>query len=101
MESIPDVLDVANSGYTLLFENERLRVMKMQLKPGQVSPMHNHPNDHMVYILNDAKLKLYLPDGDSAEYKLKSGKILWIEAGSHETENIGSSVASNIVTEVK
>lgn len=101
MKSIPDVLDVSDSGYTLLFENDRLRVMEMQLKPGQVSPMHNHPNDHMVYILNDAKLRLNLPDGESAEYDLKSGKILWIEAGSHETMNIGNSVARNIVTELK
>lgn len=101
MKSIPDVLDVSESGYTLLFENDRLRVMELQLEPGQISPMHYHPNDHAVFILNDAKLKLSLPDGDSAEYKLKSGKILWIEAGSHETENIGNTVARNIVTEVK
>lgn len=101
MNNIPDVLDVSESGYTLLFENERLRVMEMQLKPGQVSPMHNHPNAHMVYILTDSKLKLNFPEGDSAVYKLKRGKILWIEAGSHETENIGYSVARNIVTEVK
>jgi len=101
MANIQDVLKVANNGYNLLMENEKVRVMEVRLKPGQKSPMHNHPNDHVVYVINDAKFKLSFPDGKSSEFELKKGKALWIEAGPHETENIGKTDGHNLVIEIK
>ncbi len=101
MTNIPDVLKVTNSGYNLIMDNEKVRVMEMRLKPGQKSPMHNHPSDHVVYVFNDAKFKLSFPDGKMAEFDLKAGQALWIESGPHETENIGVTEGHNLVTEIK
>ena len=101
MSNILDVLEVPNSGYNLIMENEKVRVMEMKLKPGEKSQMHNHPNDHLVYVFNNAKFKLSFPDGKSNEFELKAGKALWIEAGPHETENIGTTNGHNLVTEIK
>ena len=101
MSNILDVLEVPNSGYNLIMENEKVRVMEMKLKPGEKSPMHNHPNDHVVYVFNNAKFKLSFPDGNSSEFELKAGQALWIEAGPHETENIGTTNGHNLVTEIK
>ena len=101
MPNIVDVLDVPNSGYSLIMENEKVRVMEMKLKPGEKSTMHNHPNDHVVYVFKNAKFKLSFPDGNSNEFELKAGQALWIEAGPHETENIGTTNGHNLVTEIK
>jgi quercetin dioxygenase-like cupin family protein len=101
MTKILDVLKVKGSGYNLLMENEKVRVMEMRLKPGQKSPMHNHPNDHVVYVFKDSKFKLSFPDGNSAEFELNAGQALWIEAGPHETENIGSTEGHNLIIERK
>ena len=101
MSNILDVLEVPKSGYSLIMENEKVRVMDMKLKPGDKSPMHNHPNDHVVYVFNNAKFKLSFPDGNSSEFELKAGQALWIEAGPHETENIGTTNGHNLVTEIK
>ena len=101
MAKIPDVLKVENSGYSLIMENDRVRVMEMQLEPGQKSPMHNHPNDHVVYVFKDANFKLSFPNNESAEFQLEAGKVLWIDAGPHETENIGSTQGHNLVMELK
>jgi quercetin dioxygenase-like cupin family protein len=101
MTNIPDVLEVTDSKYNLLMENEKVRVMEMRLKPGQKSPMHYHPNDHVVYVFKDAKFKLSFPNGKSTEFELKEGKVLWIEAGPHETENVGSTEGHNLVIETK
>ena len=101
MTNIQDVLKVSNSGYTLLLENDKVRVMEVRLKPGQKSPMHNHPSDHVVYVKNNAKFKLSFPDGKSAEIELQAGKVLWIEAGPHETENLGATEGHNLVIELK
>ena len=101
MSNILDVLEVPKSGYNLIMENEKVRVMEMKLKPGEKSLMHNHPNDHVVYVFNNAKFKLSFPDGNSNEFELKAGQALWIEAGPHETENIGTTNGHNLVTEIK
>jgi quercetin dioxygenase-like cupin family protein len=101
MSDILDVLEVPKSRYKLIMENEKVRVMEMKLKPGEKSPMHNHPNDHVVYVFNNSKFKLSFPDGNSDEFELKAGQALWIEAGPHETENIGTTNGHNLVTEVK
>jgi quercetin dioxygenase-like cupin family protein len=101
MANIPDVLRIQNNGYKLLMENEKVRVMEIRLDPGQKSPMHNHPDNHVVYVNSDARFKLSFPDGKSSEIDLKAGQALWLEAGPHETENVGKTRGHNIVIELK
>ncbi len=101
MAKIPDVLVAASNAYKLLLENDRVRVLEIRLKPGQKAPMHDHPNDHVVYILNDLSLKLTSADGKSGVNDLKAGQTLWLDAGAHEAENVGKTEMHNIVIEVK
>ena len=101
MASIPDVLEEKAKRYNLLMENESVRVMEMRLKPGQKSLMHNHPNDHVVYVFEDAKFNLSNPEGNSDEFELKAGDVLWIESGQHEAENTGTTEGHNLVVEIK
>ena len=101
MKQIPDVLKSAANAYKLLMENERVRVLEIHLKPGEKAPMHNHPNDHVVYVMNNTKFKLTFSDGKSGEFDLKAGQTIWMEAGSHATENIGTSEGHNLVVELK
>jgi len=98
---IPDVLTSAANAYTLLMENEKVRVLDIHLKPGEKAPMHNHPNDHVVYVINNARFKLTFSDGKTSEFDLKAGQAVWMEAGSHSTENIGTTEGHNLVVEVK
>ncbi len=101
MEQVSDVMEAAANAYELLMENDRVRVLAIRLAPGEKAPMHNHPSDHVVYVVNDAKFKLTFPDGNSDEIDLKAGQTLWMEAGSHATENTGNAPALNLVVEVK
>ena len=101
MEQIQDVLKVAAKAYKLLMENEKVRVLDIRLKPGDKAPMHNHPNGHVVYVMSNAKFKLTFPDGKTGEFDLKAGQTLWLEAGSHATENIGTTDGHNLVVEIK
>ena len=57
-----DPMQVGPNIYKLLFENERVRVFEVRFKPGERIAMHAHP-DHVVYMLDDGKLKLSSPDG--------------------------------------
>ena len=101
MADIPDALTAAPGAYGLLLENERVRVLELTLKPGQRAPMHQHPHDHVVYVLSSARFKLSFPGGEDAIFDLKAGQTLWIEAGPHETENLGTTEGHNLVVEIK
>jgi quercetin dioxygenase-like cupin family protein len=101
MEKIQDVLEVAANAYKLLMENKEVRVLDIRLKPGEKAPMHNHPNSHVVYVMNNARFKLTFSDGKTGEFDLKLGQALWMEAGSHATENIGITEGHNLVVEIK
>ena len=101
MPKTSDVLEVASNAYKLVLENDRVRVMELTLRPGDKAPMHNHPNDHVVYIMNDAKFKLDFLDGKSAEFELRKGQAIMMDAGSHQTTNIGASIGRNLVIELK
>jgi len=101
MANIPDVMTAASNAYGLLLTNDKVRVMEVRLKPGQKAPMHNHPSHHVVYVKNDAKFKLSFPDGTNSVFDLKAGQVLWIEAGPHETENVGTTDGHNLVVELK
>ena len=95
-----DALKTAPDVYSLVMENERVRVLSVKFKPGQKALMHSHP-DHVIYVLKDAKLKLTFPDGKSNEVGLKAGQTIWMPAGQHAAENTGKSEANNVVVELK
>jgi beta-alanine degradation protein BauB len=101
MDKIPDVLKAAPNAYKLVMENEKVRVLDIRLKPGEKAPMHNHPHNHVIYVLNSAKFRLTAADGKTSDIDLKAGDAVWMEAGSHAAENIGNGEGHNLVVEVK
>ena len=94
-------MESASTAYKLLLENEKVRVLDIRLKPGEKAPMHNHPHDHVVYVIKDAKFKITSSDGTFGEFDLKEEQVVWMKAGSHEAENIGKTDGHNIVLEIK
>jgi quercetin dioxygenase-like cupin family protein len=88
-------------GYSELMKNKNVRVLELNLKPGQNMPMHTHPNDHLVYAMTDTKLRLTNDKGKTSTVNLKKGSIVWLKAESHSVVNIGKTTSHNLVVEVK
>jgi beta-alanine degradation protein BauB len=88
-------------GYSVLMKNKNVRVLELNLKPGQNLPMHNHPNDHLVYAMTNTKLRLTNSKGKTSTVNLKQGQIVWLKAESHAVVNIGKTTSHNLVVEVK
>ena len=101
MDKVQDALQSTSKAIRLLMENENVRVMDVRLRPGEKEPMHNHPSKHVIYVLKDARFKLGAPDGKSNVLDLKAGQTVWMEAGSHSTENVGTTDGQLLVVEVK
>jgi quercetin dioxygenase-like cupin family protein len=100
MAKAQDAMKVGKA-YRLLMENDRVRVLDIRLRPGEIEPMHNHPDDHIVYVLKDTKWKLTSPDGKAQVIDLKAGQVVWMEADTHSAENIGTTEGHNLVVEIK
>jgi beta-alanine degradation protein BauB len=95
-----DPLKAAGNVYTLVMENEQVRVLDARFSPGARAAMHFHPN-HVIYVLAGGKLKISMPEGKSMEVDLKAGQAMWMEAGQHSAENVGKTEAHNLVVELK
>ena len=95
-----DPVQVAPGNYRLLLENDRVRVLEMSLKSGQVDEMHSHPSE-TVYFVKGGQARIHLPDGGVAEVDLPDGHVMWHEAWTHRVENVGSSDIYAIIVENK
>ncbi|MBI2486564.1 MAG: cytoplasmic protein [Deltaproteobacteria bacterium] len=95
-----DPVKVAPEHYQVLLENDRVRVLDYQSKPGDKEAMHSHPAN-LLYMLSDATVKFTLPDGKTTESQLKAGEVGWREAETHAVENVGSTDAHVLIIELK
>ena len=98
--TVQDAVTVAPHIYKVLFENERVRLLEVRMKPGESSAMHSHPA-YAIYPLSDATATFTSPDGDRVEVEMKAGEALWHEAESHAVENHGTSEARVVLFELK
>ena len=95
-----DMVKVAPKNCQVLLDNDRVRVIRVVLKPGEKLPMHSHPANAL-YSMTAGKTKYTLADGKTEERELKSGQTTWSEPGSHSTENIGTTETRALVIELK
>jgi quercetin dioxygenase-like cupin family protein len=70
--------------------------VQVDLDPGVIFPMHSHPGEEIIYVLEGAWE--YQVEG-KGPMTLKAGDVLFIPAGvKHGAKNIGSSKASELAT---
>lgn len=94
-----DPLKVAPKNYTVVFENDQVRVLKAILGPGEKVPPHDHPAT-VVVPLSEAAAR-FTVGGKSQDQKMAAGTPLWIPAERHAVENTGKTRAEVIVVELK
>jgi len=95
-----DPVKLAPDKYKVIFNNDKVRVLDVRLKPGEKSPMHSHPN-YIVYPFNNSTVKFTSKDGKTAEVKSKAGQCMWRNAESHAVENIGKTDVHVLNIELK
>jgi quinol monooxygenase YgiN/quercetin dioxygenase-like cupin family protein len=86
--------------YRVLFENERVRVIDFRLAKGATEQAHHH-RPHVVYVLQGFRIRFTFPDGTTGLRETKTGDVLWSEAVTHASENIGDTDAHGILVELK
>jgi len=94
-----DPLKVASNAYKFIMENDRVRVLEVNIGKGDKAAMHHHP-DHVVYVLKGGKATL-TSDGKTDKLDLKKGQAFFMNAQNHETKNVGDSELDLLVIELK
>ena len=85
--------------YSVVFENERVRVLQYRDEPGNRTHVHRHPDSVMVTL---SAFRRRVTTGDrSAEVEIGAGQARWLGAQEHTGENIGDTATRSIFIELK
>jgi len=100
MVSAQDAVKTDPKHYSVISENDQVRILKVHYGAHEKSIMHSHPNSVAVY-LSDSKGKFTLPDGKTQEINTKAGEAQFTPAATHLPENTGDTPLDLIVVELK
>jgi len=99
-DHVDDIVEIAPEQHTVLFENDRIRMLKVTVKPGDKVAMHRNP-ENVNYILKAGILRLTGADGMVQDVTLTAGQVIPAPVGSHAVENIGDTEVQTIGVEMK
>jgi quercetin dioxygenase-like cupin family protein len=94
-----DPLNTNPEHYSVLFENDRVRVLEYRDEPGAVTTPHRHPDSVMVTL---SAFTRRLSTGERVfDTALEAGEARWLPAQSHSGENTGNTRTHAIFVELK
>lgn len=99
-EAAGDPAEVASDQYTVLFENDAVRVLETNYEPGASSERHTHP-DHVAVMMNEGTWRMVPPEGEPVEFVSARGEAVWADAGTHAMEYTGEEAGTAILVELK
>src|SRR5437667_10974380 len=100
MLSAQDAVKVDPKHYTVVTENEQVRVLKAHYGPHEKSVMHSHPASVAVF-LTDTKGQFSYQDGKTESFAGQAGDAQYGAATTHAPENTGDNGMDVIVVELK
>src|SRR5213595_4190349 len=77
-----DPVKVDPKHYTVVFENDGVRVLHIHYAVGEKSVMHSHP-DSVAVFLEDQKAKMTHLDGKCEEMSVKKDEVVFMKGGKH------------------
>src|ERR1700758_3677023 len=95
-----DAVKVDPKHYTVVSENDQVRILKVHYGPHEKSVMHSHPDTVAVFLTN-TKGQFSYPDGKTESFVGKAGDAQYGAATTHLPENTGDNGMDVIVVELK
>ena len=85
--AVPDAVTADPAHYSVSFENELVRILRVSYRAGEKSIMHRHPASCAVF-LTDQTFNFTLPDGTTEPASVPAGALGCGDANVHLPENI-------------
>ncbi len=98
--SAQDAVKTDPKHYSVISENDQVRILKVHYGPHEKSIMHSHPATVAVF-LTDAKGQFSFPDGKTTPFTVKAGGTQYDAATTHLPENTSDAGMDVIVVELK
>jgi len=95
-----DPVKVDPKHYSVVSENDQVRILKVHYGPHEKSVMHSHPNSVAVF-LTDGTSHFTFPDGKTSDMKVKAGDAAYTPAVTHLPEDQGDKPFELILVELK
>jgi hypothetical protein len=96
----PDAVTADPTHYTVAFENNVARFLRVKYGPGEKSVMHRHWASCVIF-LTDQTFNFTLPDGTTEPASVAAGALGCGNGNVHLPENIGAEPAEFIMVEFK
>ena len=100
IDSVPDAVSGDPAHYSVSFENELVRFVRVKYGPGEKSVMHRHAASCVVF-LTDQTFNFTLPDGTTEPASVSGGALGCGDANVHLPQNITKETAEFIMIEFK
>jgi len=98
--SAQDAVKTDPKHYTVVSENDKVRILKVHYGPHEKSIMHSHP-DAVAVFMSDSTVQFTFPDGKKQSHTVKVGDSQFTPAGVHLPENMGDKGMDVILVELK
>jgi quercetin dioxygenase-like cupin family protein len=95
-----DAAKVDPKHYTVVSENDQVRILKVHYGPHEKSVMHSHPAT-VIVPLTESKGTFTFPGGKKEDFDLKAGVAQYSAAITHLPENTGDAGFDAILVELK
>ena len=91
-----DSVKVAPDVYKVLFENEKVRVLEVEMEEGSRTEMHSHP-DSLIYVLSGGTVNFTDPSGEVVPLETADGETVWMEATEHATDHVAGAIHALLI----
>jgi quercetin dioxygenase-like cupin family protein len=95
-----DLAATAGKQAKVVLDNDKVRVIQLDIAPGGKTGMHSH-RDHVVIYLKGGDAMQTMPDGTRASRHADDGQVIWSDPVTHETVNAGKTPVKVLVVELK
>ncbi len=98
-DTFPDAVSADSTHYSVSFENDVARFLRVKYGPGEKSVMHRHLPGCVIF-LTDQTFNFTIPDGTTEPASVEAGALGCSDGNVHLPENVGG-VAEFIMVEFK
>jgi hypothetical protein len=93
---LQDAVTADSKHYTVEFENDIVRVLRVRLGAGESTPRHSH-SAYCAIEISDSSLK----EATGPVSESKAGQVFCGDATAHAPTNVGKALAESVVVEFK
>ncbi|QSX74341.1 cupin domain-containing protein [Lysobacter arenosi] len=94
-----DMATTAGKNVKVLLDNEKVRVLELNMPPGASTGLHSH-GDNVVYFVTGGTAT-QVTNGESKTMTRKPGEAIWSGPVTHDTTNSGKTAVKTVVIELK